>query len=280
MPHLRSSLGAALAAGLCSIQAPVAGAQCLGTELVLDGLDRPVFATQPPGDTGRLFVVELQTGLIRLAHAAPGGGWTLSPTPFLDVSAKISTAWQQGFFSVAFHPDYDQNGRLYVYYTDVNTDSVLERYTVSAVDPDVADPASASTVMVVLQTGDFHRGGMAAFGPDGYLYWALGDGGPRASPVTTHARSGPQEEQGDPAGAVQPTTVACSIAIARRIASRSRSASALPCCWILPTRPRISASASKSFAGGRGRRARRARGASAAALAFGSSSPSRRESSR
>ena len=174
-PHVAAGLA------LCALAVP-ATAQGLGIKLAVDGLTRPVYATSPPGDTERVFVVELQTGHIRIVKRQPAGGWALEPTPFLDISPKVSTAWQQGFFSVAFHPDYDTNGYFYVYYMDLNEDSVLERYSVSAADPDRADPASGSVVMVVLQLDDIHNGGMAAFGPDGYLYWALGDGGPQFDP--------------------------------------------------------------------------------------------------
>ena len=154
-----------------------AGAQTMATELVVSGLDRPAYATAPAGDLDRLFVVELKSGLIRIVRDG-----AILPAPFLDLSSKVTTTWKLGLFSLAFHPDYASNGFLYVYYVDLNEDSVLERYTVSAGDPDVADPASAAPVMVVLQPDKMHDGGMAAFGPDGYLYWALGDGGPQFDP--------------------------------------------------------------------------------------------------
>ena len=89
--------------------------------LVVDGLDRPVFAAAPDGDLERLFVVEHKSGLIRIVRDD-----AVLPTPFLDLSAKLSTNWQQGAFSIAFHPNYEANGFCYVYYTDVNEDSVLE----------------------------------------------------------------------------------------------------------------------------------------------------------
>jgi glucose/arabinose dehydrogenase len=145
--------------------------------LVVDGLNRPVYAASPVDDFERLFVLEHKSGLVRIVKDG-----AILPTPFLDLSAKLAINWQQGAFSIAFHPDYAANGYCYVYYSDVNEDSVLERYTVSAGDPNVADPASALIVMAVLQPDDIHNGGMASFGPDGYLYWALGDGGPQFDP--------------------------------------------------------------------------------------------------
>jgi len=83
---------------------------------------------------------------------------------------------------LAFHPDYANNGFFYVDYTDVNGNTVVARYAVSAKDPNLADPTSAQTVLTQEQPFSNHNGGQLAFGPDGYLYIALGDGGSGGDP--------------------------------------------------------------------------------------------------
>ena len=128
------------------------------------------YLTAPAGDT-RLFVVELG-GRIQVIENG-----VVRPTPFLDISAKVSTGGERGLFSMAFDPQYAQNGRFYVNYTDVNGDTRVERYLRSAADAAVADPASASLVLGVPQPAPNHNGGHILFGPDGMLYIAMGDGG-------------------------------------------------------------------------------------------------------
>ncbi len=130
----------------------------------------PTFATSPLGDTARLFVVE-RTGVIRIVR-----GNTTEPTPFLDLHTKVASTAELGMFSMAFHPQYATNGRFYVFYTDFNSDLRIVRYTVSA-DPDVANEASADTVLKVVHGGTDHHGGQLQFGPDGKLYIGIGDGG-------------------------------------------------------------------------------------------------------
>ena len=139
-------------------------------EVVSTVLDQPVFLTNPPGDA-RLFVVE-RTGRIRVFQ-----GDVLLATPFLDLSAQVDTGnVEQGLLGLAFHPDYEATGLFYVSYTDTAGDTRVVRYAVSA-DADVADATSGDTVLAVDQPFDNHNGGMIAFGPDGYLYVGLGDGG-------------------------------------------------------------------------------------------------------
>jgi glucose/arabinose dehydrogenase len=139
------------------------------------GLSMPLFATAPPGDTARLFVVE-QTGRIRILRND-----TLLPTPFLDLSAAISCCVERGLLGMAFHPQYGANGRFLVNYTDAAGATQVVRYSVSS-DPNVADPATAVTVLSQSQPFANHNGGMLAFGPDGYLYIGLGDGGSGGDP--------------------------------------------------------------------------------------------------
>ena len=142
---------------------------------VLTGLDQPVFATAPPGDA-RLFVVE-KSGRIRVADA----GGQLLGTPFLDLSGQVGTAGEGGLLTMAFHPGYADNGHVFVYYTDTDDDTVVERYTLSS-DPGQLDPGSAKRILSLTQRRTNHNGGMIEFGPDGMLYIFLGDEGGAGDP--------------------------------------------------------------------------------------------------
>jgi glucose/arabinose dehydrogenase len=156
-----------------------AGAQSFQTVRVASGLDRPVFVTAPPADFGRIFVVEAHTGEIRIIRLP---SYTLEATPFLTISG-VSTGEEQGLLGLAFHPQYATNGFFYVYFTDPDTQIV--RYQVSG-DPDVANPASATAVLSFDQPQSNHNGGWIAFGSDGYLYVASGDGGSGNDSGTGH----------------------------------------------------------------------------------------------
>lgn len=134
---------------------------------VADGLTQPVFVAAPPGDD-RLFIVE-QPGVIRLLKA----GVT---STFLDIRSLVASGGERGLLGLAFHPGYSTNGRFYVDYTDNAGDTRVVEYQVSQ-DPDRADAASARELLFVDQPAANHNGGMLAFGPDGKLYVALGDGG-------------------------------------------------------------------------------------------------------
>ena len=138
---------------------------------VVAGLEDPIHVTHAGDGSGRLFVVE-KPGTIRIVRDG-----MLVEDPFLDITALVgSSGSEQGLFSVAFHPRYRENGRFFVNYTDQAGDSVIARYTVSS-EPDVADPASAMTVLTIEQPAANHNGGQNAFGADGYLYIGMGDGG-------------------------------------------------------------------------------------------------------
>lgn len=146
----------------------------LTTRLVADGLDQPLYAIAPPGDT-RLFVVE-QTGRIRILVDGQ-----VANAPFLDLSGSISGGGEQGLLGLAFHPDYASNGRFFVNYTDHAGATRIVGYKVSA-DPNLADPASATEVLGIDQPYANHNGGWLGFGPDGYLYVGIGDGGAGGDP--------------------------------------------------------------------------------------------------
>ncbi len=147
---------------------------------VAGGFTHPVHITHAGDGSGRLFIVE-QGGLIKIIK----NGATLS-TPFLNVSDRLkSSAGEQGLLSVAFPPGYADKQYFYIDYTGTQGvgDTVIARYYTTTADPDIADPASAQTLLVVAQPFTNHNGGQLAFGPDGYLYIGMGDGGDAGDPL-------------------------------------------------------------------------------------------------
>jgi glucose/arabinose dehydrogenase len=145
----------------------------LGFEEIASGLDEPVSITHA-GDS-RLFFT-LQGGLVVIHD-----GTRVLPTPFLDIRSLTVSSGERGLLSIAFHPDYAQNGFFFVNYTDRNGDTVVARYHVSS-DPNRADPASAKQILFIDQPYPNHNGGQLQFGPDGYLYIGMGDGGSANDP--------------------------------------------------------------------------------------------------
>lgn len=156
-------------------QPRTAAGQAIALEPIASGLPDPVGVVHAGDGSGRLFIV-LQEGLIAIHD-----GIQVLPTPFLDVRPLVFCCDESGLLGLAFHPDYANNGLFYIHYTDNSGDMVLSRYQVSA-DPDLADPASASIVLTVAQPFANHNGGQIAFGPDGFLYIGLGDGGSGGDP--------------------------------------------------------------------------------------------------
>jgi len=142
-------------------------------ELVTPGLDDPVSVTHA-GDH-RLFITE-QIGRVRIWD-----GTRLLPEPFLDVTSLTLAGGERGLLSFAFHPRYAQNGLFYVNYTDRQGDTVVARYSVST-DPNRANPNSAIPILRIDQPFSNHNGGQLQFGPDGYLYIGMGDGGSGGDP--------------------------------------------------------------------------------------------------
>lgn len=130
---------------------------------------------QPDG-SGRLFIIE-KVGRIRIFQNGQ-----LLEQPFLDIDDRVgSFGNEQGLLGLAFHPQYAQNGRFFVNYTDTNGDDVIARFQVSS-DSNVADPNSEVRLLTVPDPFPNHNGGVLAFGPDGYLYAGLGDGGAAGDP--------------------------------------------------------------------------------------------------
>jgi glucose/arabinose dehydrogenase len=144
---------------------------------VAEGLESPIGLANAGDGSARLFVIE-QPGRIRLITDGQ-----LLPDPFLDIRDRVgSQGSEQGLLGLAFHPGYAQNGRFFVNYTDRSGDTIIARFTVSPEGPDRADPASEMRLISVDQPYANHNGGVLAFGPDGYLYIGLGDGGAAGDP--------------------------------------------------------------------------------------------------
>ena len=162
--------------GTCAAGTPVAGTPALASTLVVGGLQSPLDVQAAPGDASRLFVVE-QRGRIRIVR-----GSTLVGTPFLDISGRISCCGERGLLGLAFHPDYAQNGRFYVNYTNPQGHTHISEFRVSQ-NPDLASPDSERLLLFVSQPFSNHNGGGLAFGPDRRLYIGLGDGGSGGDPL-------------------------------------------------------------------------------------------------
>ncbi|MEO8354767.1 MAG: PQQ-dependent sugar dehydrogenase, partial [Chloroflexota bacterium] len=144
-------------------------------QMIISGLQRPV-DLQADG-SGRLFVIE-KPGHIRILQDGQ-----LLDQPFLDITDRVgSRGNEQGLLGLAFHPQYAENGRFFVNYTNNNGDTVLARFQVST-DPNSADPNTELKLLGVDQPFANHNGGGLAFGSDGYLYAGLGDGGSAGDPM-------------------------------------------------------------------------------------------------
>lgn len=139
---------------------------------LIEDLDRPLFVTHAGDESGRLFIVE-KGGTLRIYNAGE-----LAATPFLDITDRVNSSGnEQGLLGLAFAPDYATSGNFFVNYTDDSGDTVIARFQVTADDANLADPATEFIVLQIDQPAGNHNGGMLAFGPDGYLYIGMGDGG-------------------------------------------------------------------------------------------------------
>ena len=141
---------------------------------LVEGLDRPVDLQSAQDGTGRLFIIE-KYGAIRIFKDGQ-----LSPQPFLNIDDRVNDdSNEMGLLGLAFHPNFEQNGYFYVNYTGDGGNTRISRFTANG---DVADPNSEQVLMVIDQPFPNHNGGAVAFGPDGYLYLGLGDGGAAGDP--------------------------------------------------------------------------------------------------
>jgi glucose/arabinose dehydrogenase len=182
-------MAAALTAITIALGANTATALDVKVEAFATGLQSPVDLKEAPDGTGRIFITE-QTGAIRVVDA----DGTMRPEPFLDLRAKIIDHYvrfdERGTLGLAFHPDFKSNGKFYVYSSrDIvrevesrghelfgNHTAYISEFKVSE-NPNVADEGSERVLMTIEQPQFNHNGGAMEFGPDGYLYISLGDGG-------------------------------------------------------------------------------------------------------
>jgi glucose/arabinose dehydrogenase len=141
---------------------------------------RPVDFQHAGDNSNRIFVVE-QAGVISVFENVPAS--TVKKV-FLDIKNKVDDSGnEEGLLGLAFHPHYNVNGYFYVNYTASNPDrTVISRFTMSSADPDTADPSSELIILEFAQPYSNHNGGQVSFGPDGYLYIAVGDGGSGGDP--------------------------------------------------------------------------------------------------
>lgn len=135
----------------------------------------PTSITNAGDGSGRLFVTT-QEGRVWIIKDGK-----VLPTPFLDIRNRVANGPERGLLNVAFHPEYGENGYFYAFYTDAQGDSFVSRFEVSG-DPDLALPTSETFVFGAQQPRSRHNGGALQFGPDGFLYIGLGDGGGTGDP--------------------------------------------------------------------------------------------------
>ncbi len=147
----------------------------LALETVVTGLDQPLYVTAAPGEPNRLYVVE-QTGRVRVIEDGK-----VRAEPFLDLHDRISCCGERGLLSLAFAPDYETSGKLYVNYTNTDGDTRVVEYTATG-DRRTIDPDGGREILAVEQPYANHNGGLVLFGPDGRLYVGMGDGGSGGDP--------------------------------------------------------------------------------------------------
>jgi glucose/arabinose dehydrogenase len=160
---------------------PSSSSVAISLQLFATGLAAPLDLEQPNDGSGRLFVVE-QGGTIKILQNG-----TLLPQPFLNISNKVIFQGEMGLLGLTFHPGYSTNRKFYVNYVRNlagQFQSVIAEYQASATDPNRSDQTTERILLTVNQVSNFpnHKAGQLAFGPDGFLYFGLGDGGSGGDP--------------------------------------------------------------------------------------------------
>ncbi|MDX8411743.1 MAG: PQQ-dependent sugar dehydrogenase [Mariprofundaceae bacterium] len=180
---------AALACGLFFCPASALSGACGATDAALpipaialaevtSGFVEPVQIVQASDNSGLIFVVE-QQGRIRIISNG-----RVASIPFLDITSQIESGGEKGLLSMAFHPDYDDNGYFYVDYTTIDKTglyTVVSRFSRTNGSPHT-NAASEKVLLKIRQPFGNHNGGQIAFGPDGFLYIGMGDGGSANDP--------------------------------------------------------------------------------------------------
>jgi glucose/arabinose dehydrogenase len=175
-----------LAVAMVALVAAPVSAQLRG-EIIVRGLQNPVAIVADPTDRSTYFIVE-QRGVI---YAARDG--QLLEAPFLDLREAVSSGGERGLLGLAFAPDYAESRRLFVNFTNRDGHTVVARFTRRVDNAWLADPSSRFDLMwpngrrIVEQPFSNHNGGHLLFGPDGFLYIGLGDGGSAGDPMN-HAQ--------------------------------------------------------------------------------------------
>jgi len=140
------------------------------------GFDQPLYLTQPPEEDEDLYVVEKEGQVV----VVDDGGQR--PAPFLDLGGKVSTGSEQGLLSIAFAPDYQRSGRVYVNFTDRGGDTRIQEFRAEG-DPPRVDLGTRRELLRIEQPFENHNGGLVLYGPDGLLYIGTGDGGSAGDPM-------------------------------------------------------------------------------------------------
>ena len=147
--------------------------------IATQSVERPVYVTTAPGESDRLFVLESHTGNIQILKKQSDGSWQKNSQAFLSLSdngINVSTGNEQGLLGMAFHPDYQTNGKFYVSYTSSGQSHTAE-FSVSSGNADLADNSSYKSVISFNRNRSNHNGGWIGFGTDNYLYIPTGDSG-------------------------------------------------------------------------------------------------------
>src|SRR5688572_25637990 len=166
-----SSLSCA-AAVIAALSVPTAAFAQIELVPVVSELSSPVFVGHAGDNLNRLFIVE-QAGIIKVLQ--PGAS---EPTTFLDIRSRILPGGERGLLGLAFHPQYASNGRFFVFYTRAGDGAlVIAEYAASPPSSNMASTTEEVLLTVAHPGFSNHNGGMLAFGPDGFLYAGVGDGG-------------------------------------------------------------------------------------------------------
>ncbi len=180
MSHSRATLAndwRTLAVFATLTLALLSGATAQQLERISDGFVAPLAITHAGDGSGRLFVSE-QRGTVRVVQDG-----LLLEQPYLDLRARTRAQGERGLLALAFHPDFAQNGRLFVHYTDLGGDTVFAELHADPPEASTVDVATERVILRLDQPFGNHNGGQIAFGPDGYLYLGLGDGGSGGDPL-------------------------------------------------------------------------------------------------